>query len=62
VAVAVATNLVRDALHNEHLLFEAFQWLEDRLERELFALFIGPEVGWHRSVWGENEHEPLLLP
>ena len=62
VVVAVAADAVADAVEDQRAVLERGERLEDRLERELVALLVGPEVAGHDPVGAEHHDQPLLSP
>ena len=59
VAVAVAADLVVDAVEHERLALEWLERLEDRLELEGFALLVRPELIRQRAIRREHDDQPL---
>ena len=60
VGVAVAADLVADAVEREELVLERLKRLEDRLEGELVPLLGRPEVVGNHAVGAEHHDQPLL--
>ena len=62
VVVAVAADLVADAVQGEQPVLERLQGPEALLEVEAVALLVGPEGRGHDAVGAEQDDEPLLAP
>jgi hypothetical protein len=60
VVVAVAPELVADAVEDQRLVLERLQRLEALLERELRPLLVRPEGRGDHPVGAEHDHQPPL--
>ena len=60
VSVAVAADLVREALEEQQPVLERLERRDDLLERERIAYLVGPELIGQRAVGAEHDDQPLL--
>ena len=62
VIVAVAAHFIRDAVQNQHAVFERLQRRHNFLELEILAGLLGPIGRRDGAVRGEHDHQPLARP
>src|SRR5262249_33244341 len=62
VIVAVAADLIANAVEDERALLERLQRLQALLEGGQLAFLVGPERGGHDAVGAEQDDQPLLAP
>ena len=60
--VAVAADLVADAVEDQRAVLERLQRLQALLERERRPLLVGPERRGNDAVGAEHDDQPLLPP
>ena len=62
VVVAVAADLVADAVQDQRLVLERLERRQALLERELRPFLVGPEGRRDDAVGAEHDDQPLLAP